>query len=78
MGFTRELSKKKQKNKQNINNKMKNSLDMPICCETNGPWLQGLGSVNVWAHRAETDTFSLSLEREMGFLTQQQPNLYYE
>lgn len=54
---------------------------MPIYCETNGPWLQGLGSVNVWAHRAEADTFCLSLEttaRPVGFLTQQQPNLYYE
>ncbi len=54
---------------------------MPICCETNGPWLQGLGSVNVWAHRAEADTFRLSLETTdspVGFLTQQQPKLNYE
>lgn len=54
---------------------------MPICCEINGLWLQGLGSVNVWAHRAETDTFCLSLETTdspLGFLTQQQPNHNYE
>ena len=60
---------------------MKNSPDMLVCCETNGPWLQWLGSVTVWAHRAESDTFRLSLQTTDGpwvFLSQQQPNLHYE
>ena len=60
---------------------MKNSPDMLVCCKTNGPWLQGLGAVTVWAHRAESDTIRLSLRTTDGpwvFLSQQQPNLHYE